>query len=263
MPAGTTVRPGKWSNVIDLYDDGGYSAVWGVFDNNPYSSLGVRWNESHTDVGYPSLFGHPQWYVEPDFATAAVLNTLLAEVLKTPTLPRHEEYKQNIITALSEFERRIRPNGITRIIALYGASQTGKTPTLNELILLLEQQVAAGKAERVETTIAPVPGDPNSLLQDRKACYKFRSLTVGISTGGDDANAMDASFKFFERYNCDIGFTATRKRSDSSSDIMLQEQVLAKRLQRVNVPRTIEPVQSAQATVNQQQAKALFDMIKL
>ena len=34
MPAGNTVRPGKWSNVIDFYDDGDYSAIWGSYDGD-------------------------------------------------------------------------------------------------------------------------------------------------------------------------------------------------------------------------------------
>src|ERR1039458_487398 len=33
MPAGHTVRPAKWRNVIDLYDDGEYSAIWGIYEN--------------------------------------------------------------------------------------------------------------------------------------------------------------------------------------------------------------------------------------
>jgi hypothetical protein len=34
MPAGNTVRPGKWSDVIDLYDNGDYSAIWGSYDGD-------------------------------------------------------------------------------------------------------------------------------------------------------------------------------------------------------------------------------------
>ena len=28
MPGGSEVRPQKWANVIDLCDDGSYSAIW-------------------------------------------------------------------------------------------------------------------------------------------------------------------------------------------------------------------------------------------
>jgi len=35
MPSGNSVRPNKWSNVIDLYDNGEYSAIFGNYDNSP------------------------------------------------------------------------------------------------------------------------------------------------------------------------------------------------------------------------------------
>ncbi|HOF62574.1 MAG TPA: hypothetical protein PLM82_13440 [Candidatus Latescibacteria bacterium] len=49
MPAGKDVRPEKWSNVLDLYDDGEYSAIWGNYDENPKRCLGVRWNEGQNN----------------------------------------------------------------------------------------------------------------------------------------------------------------------------------------------------------------------
>ena len=30
---GEKVRPQRWSRVIDLFDDGEYSAIWGSFDD--------------------------------------------------------------------------------------------------------------------------------------------------------------------------------------------------------------------------------------
>jgi hypothetical protein len=72
MPAGNTVRPHKWSNIIDLYDDGDYSAIWGSYDGSTSRCLGVRWNggQSH---GYPNQGNNPLWYVEPDFVTKNLL----------------------------------------------------------------------------------------------------------------------------------------------------------------------------------------------
>ena len=59
MPVGKTVRPQKWSNVIDIYDDGDYSAIWGTYDNASTRCLGIRWNGSGTDVGYPNQGAYP------------------------------------------------------------------------------------------------------------------------------------------------------------------------------------------------------------
>jgi hypothetical protein len=75
MPAGTTVRPQKWSNVIDLFDDGTNSAIWGNYDSDSTRSLGVRWNEN-----YPVQGSNPVWYVEPDCVTKSILLALLARV---------------------------------------------------------------------------------------------------------------------------------------------------------------------------------------
>lgn len=79
MPAGNTVRPNKWKNIIDLYDDGDYSAIWGNYNGSPNKCLGVRWNggQSH---GYPNQGNNPLWYVEPDYLTKNILLELLSRV---------------------------------------------------------------------------------------------------------------------------------------------------------------------------------------
>ena len=105
MPRGADVRPQKWSRVLDLYDDGGYSAIWGSYDGHRQRCLGVRWNgDDRTEPhGYPSQGGNPLWYVEPDFLTRSVLCTLLDEVAGNEALQRREEYRRNVLTALAEW----------------------------------------------------------------------------------------------------------------------------------------------------------------
>ena len=39
---GNQVRPEKWTNVIDLYDNGWYSYIWGNYDGGSDKSLGAR-----------------------------------------------------------------------------------------------------------------------------------------------------------------------------------------------------------------------------
>ena len=80
MPAGSSVRPGKWTHVIDLYDDGSYSAIWGIYDGNNKKRLGTRWNGGSTGNGYPNLAGHPLWFVEPEFLSKNILLSLLYKV---------------------------------------------------------------------------------------------------------------------------------------------------------------------------------------
>jgi hypothetical protein len=74
----TQVVPKRWQldesyAIKVLYDDGEYSVIWGKYDN--VRALGTRWN-GEGDNGYPSLFGNPMWFVEPDFIAIAILQRL-------------------------------------------------------------------------------------------------------------------------------------------------------------------------------------------
>ncbi|MCH7928718.1 MAG: hypothetical protein IID03_12185 [Candidatus Dadabacteria bacterium] len=97
MPAGNTVRPGKWSNVIDLYDDGESSAIWGSYDESKNRCLGVRWNGGD-DHGYPNQGNNPLWYVEPNFVTKNILLELLSRV----NIDSSTGSIENILLALRE-----------------------------------------------------------------------------------------------------------------------------------------------------------------
>ncbi len=95
MPAGNSVRPQKWSRVIDLYDDGTNSGIWGSYENAPDRCLGVRYNED-----YPNQGGNSLWYVEPDFVTKNILLELLSRVNLDASLGS----VPNILIALQEHE---------------------------------------------------------------------------------------------------------------------------------------------------------------
>ncbi len=102
MPAGNAVRPQRWSNVIDLYDDDEYSAIWGSFDGNHQRCLGVRWNGDPGEPGYPSQGGNPLWFVEPGFVARAKLLWLLNQINIDPQFPNRNALIQNIFVALQE-----------------------------------------------------------------------------------------------------------------------------------------------------------------
>ncbi len=106
MPPGITVRPHKWSNEIDLFDNGWYSAIWGSYDESNERCLGVRWNGNDTDkpYGYPSQSGYPLWYVEPHILQRPILLALQQELINNPSIDRISEYQRNIIIALGECE---------------------------------------------------------------------------------------------------------------------------------------------------------------
>jgi hypothetical protein len=103
MPPGREVRPEKWGEVLDLYDDGNYSAIWGSYDDDNNRCLGVRWNGATGEGGYPMEGGAPVWYIEPDLVTKEILLALLDKVITNKSLPGREAFQQNILEALSEF----------------------------------------------------------------------------------------------------------------------------------------------------------------
>lgn len=96
MPAGSSVRPQKWSSVIDLYDDGTNSAIWGSYEEAADRCLGVRYNDD-----YPNQGGNPLWYVEPEFVTKNILLELLSRV----NLNAGIGHANNILLALREHEQ--------------------------------------------------------------------------------------------------------------------------------------------------------------
>lgn len=74
MRSGKTVRPKKWSSVLDLYDDGITSLIFGVYEKK--KCLGIRWNgdlNNLKNVGFPSQGKYPTWFVLPDWIERQVL----------------------------------------------------------------------------------------------------------------------------------------------------------------------------------------------
>lgn len=101
MPSGFSVRPQKWDNVIDLYDDGNYPAIWGNYDGSERRCLGVRWNGGE-ECGYPNQGGNALWYVEPDFLTKPIHFSLLDRIVSNPSYQEPHQHSQNILMALAE-----------------------------------------------------------------------------------------------------------------------------------------------------------------
>jgi len=87
-----SVKPKKWKNILILFDDGSYSAIWGNYENSKSRVLGVRWNGEDNDIGYPNLAGNPLWYVEPLFLRKSILLTLLYKVIHSNLPDKKELY---------------------------------------------------------------------------------------------------------------------------------------------------------------------------
>ncbi len=86
------------------------------------------------------------------------------------------------------------------VIALWGASNTGKSTTLN---LLIDELVANnGWIKEEDDRYSP----------DRLVAIVFDNQIIGISTGGDYGETTKYACEFFDKHNCSIVITATRTR---------------------------------------------------
>ena len=89
MPAAYEVRPGKWSNIRVLFDNGWYSVIGGDYEGE--ASFVERWNGDDDEVGFPNQAGHPIWHVIPPFLQIPILSGLLDELGRSSHEDRHKQ----------------------------------------------------------------------------------------------------------------------------------------------------------------------------
>lgn len=63
-----------------LYSDGDIAAVFGTYKGAPHKSLGVRWMESESDLGYPNSRGHGMWLILPDTLALYILEGIFRNI---------------------------------------------------------------------------------------------------------------------------------------------------------------------------------------
>ena len=89
MIAGNSVRPKKWSEVLDLFDDGVNSYIVGYYKDLDKDCIGVRWNgdlNNPKEIGYPRHADYPTWFVLPEYLNNQTLQTLQSLVSANPNL---------------------------------------------------------------------------------------------------------------------------------------------------------------------------------
>lgn len=134
------------------------------------------------------------------------------------------------------------------IIGLYESGDKGKTSTLNMLIYMLEMATLG------------TPTNHN-ILNNRRAFFVINNTRVGVGTEGEDWDGVQGNCNFFDTNNCDIVFTATRKRSDSGSVRRLEQYAAQKALSVNWIRKTIAANVAQESVINFQQAINLFNMI--
>lgn len=208
MVNGVDVRPGKWSDVKDLYDDGEMSLILGRYDSNVLYDVGIRWNgTSNDDLGYPKCFGNPVWFVLPPKLVLPVLHSIHERTLVDPRL---KKYQDEVYRALEYFCNRINPVSVQKLIGFFGVANTGKTSTLKVLVNLM---IGAGwKVIFPETDWDQDTGDVVVVLDDPASGKR-----VIVNTGGDVDSVVRQGWDVCCKWRADIGVMASRKRDDSSS----------------------------------------------
>lgn len=76
------MHPGKWSDIVVLFDDSAYSVVVGRYEGT--RAIGERWNGDEGSPGFPSQGGNPLWHVVPEFLVRPILHGLLDELARRP-----------------------------------------------------------------------------------------------------------------------------------------------------------------------------------
>lgn len=208
MASGKDVRPGNWSEVKDLYDDGEMSLIWGRYDGAKAFDIGIRWNGSGADdPGYPKCFGNPVWFVLPPMFAIPVLHALQEQVLVKPCLGDGREINK----ALGCFCNRVIPVHVQQIIGIFGAANMGKTSMLKELVRLMI--VEGWKVVSADREDWEQDGMDAIVVLDGPGSGR----RVAVNTGGDLGNVVQAGWEICCKWRADIGVMASRKRDDSSS----------------------------------------------
>lgn len=70
-------RPNIFPYDEVFYDDGEISIMCGKYKEDDWYSLGMRWNVSESELGYPNVFGRSMWMVVPEKIAIHILEGLL------------------------------------------------------------------------------------------------------------------------------------------------------------------------------------------
>lgn len=147
------------------------------------------------------------------------------------------------------------------VYVLAGASNAGKTTTLNHLAWLVAN--SKPHPSNLGGTVPQAFG-ANGNQQDAQYCFSVqiggKTIVVGISTKGDRGKEIKDGFTFFDSYNCDICFIASKTSGSSVKEVEKQAQkrgIVPKYCYLIN-----EHCQRNQTAVEQNTAEFLHSFVK-
>ncbi len=71
------VNPKNFIVTKILYNKDGFSIAEGIWVDDKSNRWAMRWNNSPTETGYPSVFKHPMWFQLPNNFKEILLEALL------------------------------------------------------------------------------------------------------------------------------------------------------------------------------------------
>ncbi len=95
-------RPKNYPYKDVFYHDGNVALIWGCYKKSPHMSLGMRWTESESPLGYPNIFGNGMWMVVPDNIARFILKGISDNSKETNNILE----PQILAEALAELESR-------------------------------------------------------------------------------------------------------------------------------------------------------------
>jgi len=73
-------RPKNFPYDEVLYADDNFAVVLGTYKNADHKSLGVRWTEAESELGYPNTRGQGMWLVIPDKLALYILEGIFKNI---------------------------------------------------------------------------------------------------------------------------------------------------------------------------------------
>lgn len=148
-----------------------------------------------------------------------------------------------------------------KVVVLAGPPESGKTTTLNYLASAIASHFNVSSSSIDQPK--PHPFDANGKSIDGQFSFKIpvrgTTVVVGISTAGDDTDAIISGFGFFDENNCETCFISSRTWGAVFNKVKEEAQTRLAICQRVRMKNSINS--SDRAVEEQKTAELLFSII--
>lgn len=90
-------RPRNYPYKEVFYSDGSIAMMYGNYKGDDTKTVGLRWTQAESALGYPNVHGRGMWMVLPDKLALYILKGISADV-------RTDEDQRKLILSPAEFD---------------------------------------------------------------------------------------------------------------------------------------------------------------